>query len=91
MLAPQGPKKSAKVQMARYCFLLECLNPSLSIILKDQIYRKLVEVPSVAWVFNVLSVDAVYPIVLLYPPETLVPSLSCRNLLLGSLLCPMVC
>ena len=48
------------------------------------------EVPSVAWVLNG-SVDAVYLILLLYPSETPVPSLSCRNLLLGSLLCPMAC
>ena len=56
-----------------------------------EIYIALAEVPSVAWVLNGLSVDAVYPILLLYPTETLAPSLSCRNLLLGSLLCPLAC
>ena len=40
-------------------------------------------------VLNSLSVDAVYPFLLLYPPETPVPSLSFHNLLLGSLLCPL--
>ena len=44
--------------------------------------------PSVARVLNGLSEHAAYPILLLYPPETPVPWLSCRNLLLGSLLCP---
>ena len=38
---------------------------------------------------NGLTVDAVYPILLLYPPETPVPSLSYLNMLLGSLLCPL--
>ena len=52
------------------------------------LYSRLAEVPSTAWVLNGLSVDAVYPIVLLYPPETLAPSLPFHNLLLGSLLCP---
>ena len=52
------------------------------------LYFVLAEEPSVAWVLNELSVDAVYPILLLYLPETPVPSLSCRNLLLGSLFCP---
>ena len=52
------------------------------------LYYTLAEVPSLAWVLNGLPVDAVYPILLLYSPETPVPSLSCRNLLLGSLLCP---
>ena len=47
---------------------------------------QLAEVPSVDRVLNGLSVDAVYPILHLYPPETPVPSLSCRNLLLWSLL-----
>ena len=51
-------------------------------------YIILAEVPSVAWVLNGLSVDTVYPILLLYPPETPVPSLSFHNVLLGSLLCP---
>ena len=54
-------------------------------------YVELAEVPSVVRVLNGLSVDAVYPILLLCPPETPVPSLSCRILLLGSLLCPLVC
>ena len=51
-------------------------------------YCLLAEVPSVARVLNGLSVDAVYSILLLYPPETPVPSLSCRNLLLGPALPP---
>ena len=42
-------------------------------------------------VLNSLSVDAVYPFLLLYPLETAVLSLSCRNVLLGSLLCPLAC
>ena len=62
-------------------FLLGILHKYIYIYILD-------EVPSVAWVLNGFSVDAVYPILLLYPPETPVPSLSCRNLLLGSLLCP---
>ena len=49
-------------------------------------YVKIAEVPGVARVLNSLSVDAVCPILLLYPPETPVPSLSCRNLVMGSLL-----
>ena len=52
-------------------------------------YLLLAEVPSVAWVLNGLSVDAVYSNLLLYPPETPFPSLSFHNLLLGSLLCPL--
>ena len=55
------------------------------------LYYILAEVPSVAWVLNGLTVDAVYLILLLYPPETPVPSLSCRNLLLASLICPLAC
>ena len=55
------------------------------------LYLLLAEVPSVAWVLNGLSVDAVYPIVLLYPPETPVPWLSVHNLVLGSLLCLLAC
>ena len=51
-------------------------------------YCILAEVASVAWVLNGLFVDAVSPILLLYPPKTPVPSLSFRHLLLGSLLCP---
>ena len=50
--------------------------------------NRLAEVPSVAWVLNGLSVAAVYPMLLLYPPESPVPSLSFHNLLLESLLCP---
>ena len=54
-------------------------------------YFLLADVPSVARVLNDLPVDAVYPILLLYSPETPVPSLSCPDLLLGSLLCPLAC
>ena len=56
-------------------------------------YQKLAEVPSGAWVLNGLSVNSVYQILLLYSPETPAPSLSIHNynLLLGSLLCPLVC
>ena len=46
----------------------------------------LAEEPSVARVLNGLSVDAVYSVLPFYPPETPVPALSCRNLLLSSLL-----
>ena len=53
-----------------------------------QDYEGLSEVPSVTRVLNGFFVDVVYPIMPLYPPETLVPSLSFHNLLLGSLLCP---
>ena len=56
--------------------------------MKHNVFKLLAEVPSVARVLNGLSLDAVYPILLLYPPETPVPSLSCYDLLLGSLLCP---
>ena len=49
------------------------------------VYTWLAELPSVARGLNGLSVDAVYLILLLYPP---VPSLSCRNLRVGFLLCP---
>ena len=42
--------------------------------------------PSVARVLDGLSIDTVYPILLLCPPVTPVPFMSCRNLLLGSLL-----
>ena len=54
----------------------------------EQYYIILAESPSVARVLNGLTVDAVYPILLLYPPETPVPFLSYRNLILGSLLHP---
>ena len=56
-----------------------------------QIYSTLAEVLRVARLLNGLSVNAVYPILLLYPSESPVPSLSCRNMLLGSLLCPLAC
>ena len=43
-----------------------------------QFYYILAEIPSIARVLNGLSVDAVYPILLLYPLETPVPSLSLK-------------
>ena len=51
----------------------------------------LAEVNGVTRTLNGLSVDAVYPILVLYPLETPVPSLSCRFLLLGCLLCSLAC
>ena len=59
----------------------------------ETIYEILAEVPSVACVLNGLSVDIypsiIYPILLLYPFETPVPFLPCRNF--GSLLCLLAC
>ena len=70
------------------CTLLLCYLVTISLNQSNHLYFRLAEVPSVAWVLNCLSVDSVYLTLLLYPPEPLGPSLSCCNLLLGSLLCP---
>ena len=68
------------------CFLYLIANIDLPYVESDVYYRPiLADVPSVAWVLNGLSVDAVYPILLLYPPETPVPSFVGLNLLLGFL------
>ena len=48
----------------------------------------LAEVRSVVRVLNGFTVDSVYQILLLYPP---VPSLSCRNSLLGFSHCSYIC
>ena len=54
-----------------------CITTCMEGMMK-QFYLILAEVPSVAWVLNGLLVDAVYLILLLYPPENPVPSFSLK-------------
>ena len=83
--------------LSRFLLLVKLLACSASALIRTglnqlcQLQDEVIIYSRVAQVLNGLSVDAVYPILLLYPPETPVPSLSFHNLLLGSLLCPLAC